>query len=174
MLIWWALEAKAETDRNAILRRFDDTGIWHLPIIEKFIAERIVQRYALAGGDANLLACSRLLRAAPDANSEDLVLTGLEKAFAGRAASKFPDALKNAVAEALKADTAGRHLSLGVRVGHPARWRPLFQSWPVKVPTRIAGWNCSVFSAKYRSRRQCRRCSKWYASRSFIRFESRR
>jgi putative heme-binding domain-containing protein len=119
MLIWWALESKAEKDRNAILRRFDDTAIWHLPIVEKLITERIVQRYAMAGGDENLLACSRLLRAAPDAKSQDLVLTGLEKAFAGRAASKFPKELTQSVAQALKADTAGLHLSLGVRVGHP-------------------------------------------------------
>ena len=119
MLAWWALEAKAEKDRDSILRRFDDAGTWHVPMVEKFITERIVQRYALAGGDVNLLACARLLRAAPDARSTDQVLDGLEKAFAGRAASKFPEELKQAVALSLRDDAAGRHLSLGVRVGHP-------------------------------------------------------
>ncbi len=119
LLTWWALEAKSEKDRESIMRRFDDAGLWHLPMIEKFITERIVQRYALAGGDENLLACARLLRAAPDAKATDQVLSGLEKAFAGRVASKFPEELKLSVAHALKADPSGKHLSLGVRVGHP-------------------------------------------------------
>jgi putative heme-binding domain-containing protein len=119
LLTWWALEAKAETDRDSILRRFDDASLWHVPMVEKFITERIVQRYAMAGGDANLLACARLLRAAPDARAADQVLEGLEKAFAGRVASKFPDQLKEAVAGALRDDLAGKHLALGVRVGHP-------------------------------------------------------
>jgi len=88
-------------------------------MVEKFIAERIVQRYALAGGDENLRTCARLLHVAPDAKSVNLVLGGLEKAFAGRAANQFPEELKMAVTEALKEDAAGQHLSLGVRVGHP-------------------------------------------------------
>jgi putative heme-binding domain-containing protein len=99
--------------------RFEYPGFWQLPIVKSTIAERIVQRYAMAGGEQNLLSCARLLRAAPDAKSIDLVLSGLEKAFAGRAASHFPDELKQAVTNALKDDLAGKHLSLGVRVGHP-------------------------------------------------------
>src|SRR5205823_3549031 len=67
----------------------------------------------------NLLSCARLLRAAPDRASRNFVLGGLEKAFAGRAATTFPDALKQAVAHALQDDTTGQHLALGVRVGHP-------------------------------------------------------
>src|SRR5262249_20758083 len=58
-------------------------------------------------------------RAAPDGTSIDLVLSGLEKAFAGRIASRFPAELKEAVAHALRDDASGKHLSLGVRVGHP-------------------------------------------------------
>src|SRR5260370_925894 len=115
------MEAKAETPRARmyILQRFDDAGFWYLPIVKTTIAERIVQRYAMAGGDENLLSCARLLRAAPDRPSVNLVLAGLEKAFAGRAATKFPEELKQAVAHALQYDTTGQHLALGVRVGHP-------------------------------------------------------
>jgi putative heme-binding domain-containing protein len=121
LLLWWAIEAKAEdpVGRQMILRQFDDAGFWQLPIVRSTIAERVAQRYAMAGGDENLLSCAQLLRAAPDTASVDLVLGGLEKAFAGRAASRFPAELKDAVAHALKDDTAGKHLSLGVRVGHP-------------------------------------------------------
>jgi len=73
----------------------------------------------MAGGDDNLRSCALLLRAAPDRPSVNLVLSGLEKAFAGRAASSFPKELTAAVSHALADDTSGQHLALGVRVGHP-------------------------------------------------------
>ena len=121
LLLWWAVEAKAETPvgRRTILEWFEKDGLWARPTVEKFIIERIVQRYAMAGGDENLSSCARLLRAAPDRASVNLVLAGLEQAFAGRAATKFPEELKQAVAHALDDDKTGRHLALGVRVGHP-------------------------------------------------------
>ena len=125
LLLWWAIEAKAElpAGRQMILQYFDDASFWHLPIVEQVVAERIVQRYAMAGGDENLASRARLLRSAPDAKAKGILLAGLEKAFAGRAASVFPGELKTAVADALRNDAGGRHLSLGVRVGHPVRSR---------------------------------------------------
>jgi putative heme-binding domain-containing protein len=121
LLLWWAVEAKAEDSkgRTMIQHEFYDPSFWRLPIVKSTIAERVAQRYAMAGGDENLKSCARLLKSAPDATSADLVLTGLEKAFAGRIASKFPFELREAVAQALKDDVNGKHLSLGVRVGHP-------------------------------------------------------
>src|SRR5262249_135680 len=121
LLLWWAIEAKAEdpAGRQLILRQFDDAKFWQLPIVRSTIAERVAQRYAMAGGDENLRSCPRLLRAAPDGTSIDLVLSGLEKGFGGRIASRFPAELKEAVAHALRDDASGKHLSLGVRVGHP-------------------------------------------------------
>jgi putative membrane-bound dehydrogenase-like protein len=119
LLLWWAMEAHAEDKlgREFIRHFFDLSGSWQLPIVKKYMAERVVQRYALAGGDENLLRCAHFLRAAPDRGSVDLVLSGLEKAFAGRAASKFPEELKTAVARALATDSDGSHIALGVRVG---------------------------------------------------------
>jgi putative heme-binding domain-containing protein len=120
LLLWWAIEAKAELPegREKILHDFEDGSFWHLPIVEQAIAERIVQRYAMAGGNENLASCARLLQSAPNAKCKDIVLSGLEKAFAGRAASVFPADLKDAVANVLHDDAAGRHLALGVRLGN--------------------------------------------------------
>src|SRR5262249_12731447 len=119
LLLWWAMEVHAEdkVGREFIRHFFDLPGSWQLPIVQKHIAGRVGQRYALAGGHESLLACLHLLRAAPDRGAVDLVLSGLEKAFAGRAASTFPDELRSMVAQALAGDTDGRHLALGVRVG---------------------------------------------------------
>ncbi|HLW65314.1 MAG TPA: c-type cytochrome [Gemmataceae bacterium] len=121
LLTWWAMESNAETPngRKLILNFFSDSSFWRLPMVEKCIVERIVQRYAMAGGDQNLRTCAELLHDAPEPRYVHLVLSGLEKAFAGRAASQFPEELRDAVAGALKDDTQGQHLSLGVRVGHP-------------------------------------------------------
>ena len=129
-LLWWAIESKAESPegRKFIQKCFDNRSFWEGdPPVESqppnatilMIAERIVQRYAMAGGDENLRMCARLLRAAPRQAAINIVLSGLEKAFAGRAASSFPDDLKTAVAAALAHDAKGEHLALGVRVGHP-------------------------------------------------------
>jgi len=120
LLLWWAIEAKAETSigRHMITEYLKARYAWHVLIVKKYIVERIVERYALAGGDENLRTCANILGYAPDVNSVHLVLNGLEKAFAGRAASQFPQELKKAVADALKKDTGGQHLPLGVRVGH--------------------------------------------------------
>lgn len=121
LLIWWAIEAKAEDDtgRLLIVKQFDDRSFWSLPMVERFLVERIVQRYGMAGGSQNLRTCARLLKAAPTPSSVNLVLGGMEKAFAGRAAANFPKELKDAIASALDDDVRGFHGSLGVRVGHP-------------------------------------------------------
>jgi len=121
LLTWWTIEAKAEdsTGRQLILEQFEHPAWWRLPMVERFIVERIVQRYGMAGGDENLRTCARLLKAAPTSVAVNLVLNGMEKAFAGRAAASFPPELKEAIAKALDADTEGQHRSLGVRVGHP-------------------------------------------------------
>src|SRR5204863_2291537 len=68
MLLWWAIEAKAEDPkgRSIIDHEFYDPAFWRLPIVKSTIAERIAQRYAMAGGDENLRSCALLLRAAPD------------------------------------------------------------------------------------------------------------
>jgi putative heme-binding domain-containing protein len=116
LLLWWALEARAETEREAIPGLFRDPELWKQPLAERFVLERLVQRYAMAGGAENHAACARLLRLAPGAEQADRVLAGLEKAFAGKDA-RLSDDLKEAVTRAWAAGgSAG--LILGVRMRH--------------------------------------------------------
>src|SRR5262249_33942433 len=49
LLTWWALEAKAESDREAILKLFEERSLWSRPLVEQLILERLVQRWAMAG-----------------------------------------------------------------------------------------------------------------------------
>jgi putative membrane-bound dehydrogenase-like protein len=118
LLVWWALESKAETDRDAVLALFRERELWKKPLVDKVIVERLMQRYALAGGAANLQACATLLRQSPDAAVSNRLLAGLDKAFAGRNTSKLPDDLRDAVAKAWQSGATGTMLTLGIRIGN--------------------------------------------------------
>src|SRR5262249_53448770 len=74
--------------------------------------------YALAGGDANLQACAKLLRQSPDAATSNRLLAGLDKAFAGRNTSNLPDGLRDAVVKAWESGATDTQLTLGIRIGH--------------------------------------------------------
>jgi putative heme-binding domain-containing protein len=119
LLIWWALESKAEKDRDSVVSLFRDESLWKRPLVEHTVIERLAQRFGMAGGRDNLLACAELLRLAPKPEHTDRVLTGLDKAFAGRGAANLPDELRDAVLRAWSATPSGANLSLGLRMGHP-------------------------------------------------------
>ncbi|MGL4553994.1 MAG: DUF7133 domain-containing protein, partial [Gemmataceae bacterium] len=115
MLTWWALEAKAESARVAVVRLLSDEAVRARPVVAGFILERIMQRWAMAGGEANFLACAALLDATPKA---DALLTGLEKGFGGGSAGAVPDRLRRAVFAAWGRGTSAAKLTLGLRLGH--------------------------------------------------------
>lgn len=95
--LWWALESKAATDRNAVLSLFDDRRIWQRLLVKKVILERIMQRYAMAGQDTDLIACGRLLGKAPDHESAKRLLTGLQEGLLGATLKNMPPALVRAL-----------------------------------------------------------------------------
>jgi putative heme-binding domain-containing protein len=114
LLLWWVLEARAEADREAVVKLFQDSQLWTLPIVNNHIVERIMRRYALAGTQKDLLTCARLLRLAPGAAQAKRLLTGFEQAYTGRALVNLPRELVEALAE-----RGGGSLALRVRQGNP-------------------------------------------------------
>ena len=82
LLIWWGIEAKAESDREAVLTLFDAPTFWRQPLVRKYLVERMLQRYAAAGGRANLMSCVRLFQHAPDAESTRLLVKGFRTGVA--------------------------------------------------------------------------------------------
>lgn len=116
LLTWWALEAKAESARDDVVRLLSKEAVRRRPMVRKFILPRVVQRWAMAGGEANLTACARLLTAAPD--SAGVLLGGLEKGFAGRATGEVPAPLKRAILAAWERGSGEARLTLGLRLGH--------------------------------------------------------
>jgi putative heme-binding domain-containing protein len=114
LLLWWAIEAKAASDRQAVLALFREPTFWSLPIVRRTIAERIMRRYAASGSRQDLLTCAELLRLAPAPDDRKKLLAGLEAATSGRSLAGLPDEL----AEALAKSEGGSTL-LGVRRGRP-------------------------------------------------------
>lgn len=117
MLLWWAIEAHAGTDRAGVLALFEKPELWKRPIVDEVILERLMQRLALAGGKEDLRACARLLELAPEPKQFDRLLAGLEASLAGGATNKLPDDLKAVIAKNWSGGIAGARLALGVRVG---------------------------------------------------------
>jgi putative membrane-bound dehydrogenase-like protein len=118
LLTWWALEAHAEGDRAAVLRLFTDAALWDRPVVDRVILGRLVQRWAMAGGQDNLRACAQLLALAPGAKQAGRLLAGLEKGFAGRPAGAIPAELREAVVRAWAGGAGDSGVTLGLRIGH--------------------------------------------------------
>lgn len=60
LLDWWAIENKAITSRDAVLKLFSEGRLWQTPIVTNTILERLARRYA---AENDLDACMTLLRA---------------------------------------------------------------------------------------------------------------
>jgi putative membrane-bound dehydrogenase-like protein len=113
LLLWWAIETWAESDRQRVLSMCAGPDFWRLPMVQKHIIERLMRRYTQAGGHDNLLACTRLLQLAPDVRSAQALLAGFETALAGRSLAGLPDELVKSLGQ------RGRpSLALQLRLGN--------------------------------------------------------
>ena len=98
LLLWWAIESKCESDRDAVLKLFEDSPLWTRPIVEQHLLDRLMRRFAAAGTRKDLLTCARLLQLSPDAEHSRILMRGFEEAFKGRSVAGLPDELIAAMA----------------------------------------------------------------------------
>ncbi|MEX0726238.1 MAG: PVC-type heme-binding CxxCH protein [Planctomycetaceae bacterium] len=97
LLLWWAIEAKAESDRAAVVDLFRDATFWNRAIVKSTLIERVMRRYALAGTRTDLLTCAELLKLSPSPEATDLLIAGFETAFKGRSLAELPPELAQAL-----------------------------------------------------------------------------
>ncbi|WP_236978945.1 DUF7133 domain-containing protein [Membranihabitans maritimus] len=95
LMIWWALEAKAESGRSEVLEFFKNNEVWKRPIVREILLKRIVQRYSLAGGEENYKSCLTLIKSAPDNSYSPLLMEGLEEGLRGIKTNEIPEELSN-------------------------------------------------------------------------------
>jgi putative heme-binding domain-containing protein len=115
LLLWWAIEAKAESDRELVLALVADPLVATRPLVRDHVLTRLMRRYVAAGTRKDLLACARLLDQAPDAAAAASLLRGLDEAGKGRSLAGFPDELVAALAR-----RGGGSLAMQVRAGDAA------------------------------------------------------
>lgn len=114
LLLWWAIEANCQSDRDQVLALFRDQEVWRFDIVRDHITQRLMRRFAQAGRRADLLTCAKLLDLAPAKADSDKLLAGFEAAFEGRALGVLPKKLVDAIAKA-----GGGSLELRVRQADP-------------------------------------------------------
>ncbi len=117
LLIWWALESKAELDRERVLTLFEEASRWKNPVIQHVILKRLMQRYIMAGGQENYAAAERLLRLAPTPALGRILVEGLEEAIGGSSNINLTQGLTDALAP-YRAQLGEGPLSLAMRQGN--------------------------------------------------------
>jgi len=98
LLLWWAIEARADADRNAVVALFEEKTFWDEPLVREHLNERLMRRYASTGQRKDLVYCARLLELAPSKEHAGKLLAALEQAYQGRPLSNLPDELVAAMA----------------------------------------------------------------------------
>jgi putative heme-binding domain-containing protein len=112
LLLWWAIEVKAESDRDAVVGLFSDASLWRHPLTRDHILERVMRRYAAAGTRQDLLTCAKLFALSPGAEFTVKLLAGFEIAFKGRSMANLPEELVETMSKA-----GARSVAIGLRRG---------------------------------------------------------
>lgn len=114
MLIWWALEEKAESARVGVLDLFRKAPLWSSRLVQETILERLMQRYVMEGGQDNLTSAARLLSLAPTPALARPLLDGLDEGLRGKAMTELSTDLLQQV-QNLKVQLGINTLDLALR-----------------------------------------------------------
>jgi putative heme-binding domain-containing protein len=125
LLLWWAIEDKALSDRAAVLKLVDSAAAWNRPIMRAVVVERLARRYLAEGKAEGFASCARLLRLAPTAPERDRLIRALEQQMEGLHFERAPEALASALEPLLKEQHPGSALiRLALRLGLEAAYAP--------------------------------------------------
>ncbi|MBU6180005.1 MAG: c-type cytochrome, partial [Verrucomicrobia bacterium] len=97
LMIWWALEAQAESGRQEVEGWLSKAETWQRPLVRDVVLERLMKRYAIAGGAENYASAAFLLAKAPDEATKKKLLEALQSAFEGVTMPSLPEPLSKAL-----------------------------------------------------------------------------
>ncbi len=117
LLIWWAMEAKTGTDRDALISIFADKGIWQKRLVQEVLLKRLMQRYIMSAGDADYKAAARLISLAPSKADAKILMSGLREGLRGREAISLPAELNKAI-QPYQSELFGAPLAFAIRQGN--------------------------------------------------------
>jgi len=144
LLLWWAIESKADSGREEIAALMSDADVWKTKIFSQHIAERVAMRYAADQGPRkyytlqqgvysgwlidrspeflkrNLEMCARLLAAAPNEAAVDVLVAGMAAGLAGGPVPDVPKQLQAIFGRLWSSRTHNAPLvALAARLGIP-------------------------------------------------------
>ena len=99
LMIWWALEAHAEDGRDGIAKWLSRAEVWSRPLVREILLERLMKRYAIAGGAENYASAALLLERSPNQEAKAKLLEALQSAFEGVTMPALPEALTKQLQE---------------------------------------------------------------------------
>jgi putative membrane-bound dehydrogenase-like protein len=102
LLCWWAIEDKAVSHQQPVLDVFMSPDAWNQPLVQRTLIERLARRYASEDSKDGFAACARMLALAPTPADVDLVISGIDQAFASRRRDSAPVPLVKPLAELLE------------------------------------------------------------------------
>ncbi|MCP4783044.1 MAG: c-type cytochrome [Fuerstiella sp.] len=123
LMVWWALESKADSDRAAVVDLMKNRSLWQHPMTVDSILPRLMQRYATAGGQSDLNTCAELFELAEKDQWRAALMTGFEQSFRGRSMARLPLRLAEAISKA-----GGGSITLQARLGDAAAFRDLHEA----------------------------------------------
>jgi putative heme-binding domain-containing protein len=112
LLLWWAIEDKCGSDREAVLAMFSDKELWSSPLVQEHLLNRLMRRFAATGRREDLITCSKLFAMSPGAVQTARLTAGFEEAFKGRPLVALPEELLSAMERA-----GGESVLIGARRG---------------------------------------------------------
>ncbi len=117
LLLWWAVEDRAISDRAAVLKLVSSPGGWDRPILRAVVVERLARRYLAEGKPEGFAACAGLLRLAPGEAERERLIAALEQQMDGLHFEKAPEALAAVLKPLLKQRPSSPLVRLAVRLG---------------------------------------------------------
>jgi putative membrane-bound dehydrogenase-like protein len=133
LLLWWAVEELAAPRRDQVLELFSSPAVSSAPLARDHILGRLVKRYAMDGegeghgggqGDgegAGLVACAKLLSAAPTTPIFRHLIDSLEEGLAGKGAEGAPPELERLLTRDRKHEVpAAARVRILARLGNQA------------------------------------------------------
>jgi putative membrane-bound dehydrogenase-like protein len=145
LLLWWAIEDKAASDRDRVLELLKDSALWKASIFRQHIASRIAQRYAAERGESfytfsgdylgvysewkskfdpkvasrNLETSARLLELASGDAEAEILVTGTDNGLQKETLKTVPPALESQISRLLaQKPHSPAVLSLALRTGN--------------------------------------------------------
>lgn len=125
LLLWWAIEDKAASDREQVLQLLEAPEVWKLPLVQRFITERLARRYLAEGTEAGYSTCAWLFKHAPA--SVDPLLQGMEKALEGRQLHSVPKELEKPLADLWSQQPTPLLVRCALRLGSPPAYERALQ-----------------------------------------------